>query len=169
MIPVLFTGGTIGMRHDAAAGGAVPTLSGRDILRATPGIEAVAELAPEEWGAFPGPHMTPDRQWALRGRRAELPARGDRAGGGGAPGPGPHMTPDRQWALRGRVAELLARDDVAGVVVAHGTDTLEETAYLLARSLPPTKPVVVTGAMRSGSELGWDGPANLMDAVRVAV
>ncbi len=134
MIPVLFAGGTIGMRHDAAAGGAVPTLSGQDILRATRGVEEVAELAPEEWGAFPGPHMTSERQ----------------------------------WALRGRVAELLKRDDVDAVVVAHGTDTLEETAYLMARSLPPTKPVVVTGAMRSGSELGWDGPANMLDSVRVA-
>jgi L-asparaginase len=54
------------------------------------------------------------------------------------------------------------------VVVTHGTDTLEETAYLVARSLPVDKPVVFTGAMRSGSDLGWDGPANLLDAVRVA-
>lgn len=134
MIPILFTGGTIGMRHDAAAGGAVPTLSVRDILAATRGVEEVAELAPEDWGAFPGPHMTPERQ----------------------------------WALRGRVAELLARPDVDGVVIAHGTDTLEETAYLMARSLPATKPVVLTGAMRAGSDLGWDGPANMLDAVRVA-
>ncbi len=134
MIPILFAGGTIGMRHDAAAGGAVPTLSGSDILRATRGVEDVAELAPEDWGAFPGPHMTSERQ----------------------------------WALRGRVAELLERDEVEAIVVAHGTDTLEETAYLMARSIPSRKPVVVTGAMRSGSELGWDGPANLMDSVRVA-
>jgi L-asparaginase len=134
VIPVLFTGGTISMRHDPAAGGAVPALSGREILAATRGIEAVAQIAPEDWGAFPGPHMTPERQ----------------------------------WALRGRIAELVARDDVEGVVLTHGTDTLEETAYLVARSVPADKPVVFTGAMRSSSDLGWDGPANLLDAVRVA-
>jgi L-asparaginase len=78
------------------------------------------------------------------------------------------MTTERQWALRARVVELLAREDVEGVVLTHGTDTLEETAYLMARSVAPGTPVVFTGAMRSGSDLGWDGPANLIDAVRVA-
>ena len=82
--------------------------------------------------------------------------------------PGPHMTVARQWALRNRIAELVADPDVDGVVVTHGTDTLEETAYLVARSLEPDKPVVFTGAMRSASDLGWDGPQNLLDAVRVA-
>jgi L-asparaginase len=53
-------------------------------------------------------------------------------------------------------------------VVTHGTDTVEETAYLLDRSLPAEVPVVVTGAMRNSSELSWDGPANLMSAVEVA-
>ena len=51
MIPILFTGGTISMRHDPVAGGAVPALSGREILAATRGIESVADVAPEEWGA----------------------------------------------------------------------------------------------------------------------
>ena len=134
MIPILFTGGTISMRHDAAAGGAVPQLSGEMILAATGGIRAVADIEPEDWGAYPGPHMSPELQ----------------------------------WALRTRVVELLARPDVDGVVITHGTDTLEETAYLFARSIPAGKPVVFTGAMRSGSDLGWDGPANLIDAVRVA-
>ena len=54
------------------------------------------------------------------------------------------------------------------IVVTHGTDTLEESAYLVARSLPPDKPVVFTGAMRPASDLGWDGPSNLLDATRVA-
>ena len=68
------------MRHDAAAGGAVPTLSGRDILAATPGIDEVARVEPEDWGRFPGPHMTPERQWSLRARVAELLARDEVAG-----------------------------------------------------------------------------------------
>lgn len=134
MIPILFTGGTISMRHDPAAGGAVPALGARDILAATRGVDDVAEVEPEDWGRHPGPHMTPERQ----------------------------------WALRGRIAALVARADVQGVVVTHGTDTLEESAYLVARSVPADKPVVFTGAMRSSSDLGWDGPANLLDAVRVA-
>ena len=134
MIHILFTGGTISMRHDAALGGAVPSLSADEIVAATPGLDAVAEIAVEQWGRFPGPHMTVARM----------------------------------WALRGRIAELLGRPEVEGVVVTHGTDTLEESAYLAARSLDAAKPVVFTGAMRSASDLGWDGPANLLDAVRVA-
>jgi len=82
--------------------------------------------------------------------------------------PGPHMTIPRIWALRNRIAEHLGRDEVAGVVVTHGTDTLEESAYLVARSLASPKPVVFTGAMRTQSDLGWDGPANLFEAVSVA-
>jgi len=55
-----------------------------------------------------------------------------------------------------------------GVVLVQGTDTIEETAYLLDRSLPAGTPVVITGAMRNSSELSWDGPANLMSAVEAA-
>ena len=74
------------------------------------------------------------------------------------------------WAaLAGRLAYWLDRQDVAGVVVTHGTDTLEETAYLLSRAVPSAllanKPVVLTCAMRPASSLAPDGPANLADAV----
>ena len=62
----------------------------------------------------------------------------------------------------------LARSDVAGVVITHGTDTLEETAYFLQRVLAPTKPVVLTAAMRPATALLRDGPQNLLDAVTVA-
>jgi L-asparaginase len=134
MIVLLFTGGTISMQHDPAAGGAVPTLRGRDILALTPGIEEIAQLEIDDWAAYPGPHMT-----------VEL-----------------------MWALRNRIAEHLARPDVSGVVVTHGTDALEESAYLVARSVLSDKPVVFTGAMRTSSDLGWDGPRNLAAAVRVA-
>jgi len=71
-------------------------------------------------------------------------------------------------ALALRCAHHLARDDVAGVVVTHGTDTLEETAWFLQRVLGPAKPVVITAAMRPATALLRDGPQNLLDAVTVA-
>jgi L-asparaginase len=71
-------------------------------------------------------------------------------------------------ALAGRVAHHLARDDVDGVVITHGTDTVEETAFFLQTVLKPTKPVVLTCAMRPATALVPDGPQNLLDAVMVA-
>jgi L-asparaginase len=70
--------------------------------------------------------------------------------------------------LAERVAHHLDRADVAGVVITHGTDTLEETAYFLQRVLQPVKPVVLTCAMRPATALVPDGPQNLLDAVTVA-
>jgi L-asparaginase len=70
--------------------------------------------------------------------------------------------------LARRVAHHLARAEVAGVVITHGTDTLEETAYFLQRVLAPAKPVVLTAAMRPATSLLADGPQNLLDAVGVA-
>jgi len=73
------------------------------------------------------------------------------------------------WRLLARaVAAQLARPEVAGIVITHGTDTLEETAYFLQRVLAPLKPIVLTAAMRPATALGADGPQNLLDAVRVA-
>ncbi len=71
-------------------------------------------------------------------------------------------------ALAARAAHHLARADVAGVVVTHGTDTLEETAYLLHRVLAPYKPLVLTAAMRPATSIAADGPQNLSDAVSTA-
>jgi L-asparaginase len=71
-----------------------------------------------------------------------------------------------------RVQRYLAQDDVCGVVITHGTDTLEETAYFLHALLPTAlqlhKPVVLTCAMRPASALSPDGPQNVMDAVALA-
>lgn len=121
------------MRVDPALGGAVPRLSGSEILAMVPGAEEVAEIQVREFGRHPGPHMTIRRIWELRA------------------------------AILACIAE-----GAEGVVVTHGTDTIEESAYLLDRSLPPEVPVVITGAMRSSSELSWDGPINLMSAIQVA-
>ncbi len=73
------------------------------------------------------------------------------------------------WArLAARVRHFLADDDVQGIVITHGTDTLEETAYFLQLTCQPTKPVVITCAMRPATALTPDGPQNVMDAVAVA-
>lgn len=71
-------------------------------------------------------------------------------------------------ALVQRAAHHLSRPEVAGLVITHGTDTLEETAYLLQRLLAPSKPVVMTAAMRPATALQADGPQNLLDAVTLA-
>lgn len=68
-----------------------------------------------------------------------------------------------------RVNAWLAMDHVAAVVITHGTDTLEETAYFLNLVIKSDKPVVVVGAMRPASALSADGPLNLLHAVSVAV
>ena len=70
--------------------------------------------------------------------------------------------------LARRVAHHLSLDDVEAVVITHGTDTIEETAWFLQRLLQPSKPVVLTCAMRPASSTSPDGPQNLLDAVAVA-
>ena len=67
-----------------------------------------------------------------------------------------------------RVSHFLAQDDVQGIVITQGTDTLEETAYFLQALLAPSKPVVLTCAMRPSNALAPDGPQNLLDALAVA-
>ena len=82
--------------------------------------------------------------------------------------PGPHVTPEQMWRLARRAAAWLERPDIDGIVITHGTDTIEETAYLLSLVLTSDKPVVLVGAMRTVSDPSWDGPANLLAAARVA-
>ena len=77
------------------------------------------------------------------------------------------LTP-ADWDTIRLAAERASADGADGVVVTHGTDTLEETAYLLQRLLAPAKPVVLTCAMRPATAVAPDGPQNLLDAVAVA-
>ena len=80
--------------------------------------------------------------------------------------PSPYMTPQMMFELAKTVDLKIV--DYDGVVITHGTDTLEETAFLCDLVLTTRKPVVFTAAMRSGSDLGLDGPRNIIGAVRVA-
>ncbi len=132
-ITIVFTGGTFSMKIDEKTGGAVPHFLGEQLLAKIPEAKNLANINIVNFGNFPGPHMTPERM----------------------------------FALSKEVSNLLKSDDVDGVIVTHGTDTLEETAYLLDLTLNNSKPVVVIGAMKTSSEPDWDGPRNLLDAIHI--
>lgn len=79
------------------------------------------------------------------------------------------MTPDHWLRLAKRINEIYSNDeDLAGIVITHGTDTMEETAYFLNLTVRWDRPVLLVGSMRSSDEVSADGPANLINAVRVA-
>jgi L-asparaginase len=133
-VAIVFTGGTISMRHDPVAGGNVPVLSGADLLATVPGLDTIATLVPIDHGLTPASHFT---------FRALL----------------------ELWEV---VRGALADHEVVGAVVVQGTDTIEETAFFFDLLHDGSKPIVVTGAMRAASDPGYEGPANLRDAVRTA-
>lgn len=78
------------------------------------------------------------------------------------------LTNDNLLTLAKRVSALSKQSDVDGIVITHGTDTLEETAYFLTLTVHTNKPIVVVGSMRPGTALSADGALNLYDAVNVA-
>jgi L-asparaginase len=122
------------MRYDAALGGAVPAISGEELLQMVPDIGKIADIELHEFSNVPSCHLTPQKM----------------------------------FELCGVVSATLARDDIAGVVVTHGTDALEETAYMADLLIDSPKALVFTAAMRNNSEMGADGPRNILAAVRVA-
>jgi L-asparaginase len=131
-IAILTTGGTIAMKVDEAAGGAVPALDGADLVQALP--PGLAEIRIHSHGRVPTAHFTVEHLWSIA-----------------------------------VAARTLVTTDVDGLVITHGTDTLEETAYLLDLACDTDKPIVVTGAMRTASEPGYEGYANVEAAVRTAM
>lgn len=133
-VTVIFTGGTIAMGVDPQTGGAVPLLSGEDLMRGIPDLREVASVEVLNFCNKPGPHIRLEEVLEL-GRA---------------------------------IAGIFARDEADGVVVTHGTDTLEETAYELDLLLGGDRPVVVTGAMRTSAMISADGPANILNAVLTA-
>jgi L-asparaginase len=83
--------------------------------------------------------------------------------------PGPHMTPELMMALSRKIRELMEEEEYRGIIITHGTDTLEETAYFLDLTIKNEIPIVVTGSMKNSSEPDWDGPRNLMDAIHICL
>jgi len=120
------------------------------------------EMAPGQGGLVIGPGIEFDRNSAgipehillYNERKFSLPS--------------PHMTPVHMLELTARLQQLEASREYQGVVVTHGTDTLEESAFLADLHLRGTMPVVFTAAMRSPGELGVDGPRNLRAAILTA-
>jgi L-asparaginase len=123
------------MRYDPALGGAVPAVSGDELLQLVPGLSEVAEVELVEFSNIPSCHLTPSIMFDLC-----------------------HL-----------IQSTIERPDIQGVVVTHGTDALEETAYMSDLWVDSNKPVVFTAAMRNNSEVGCDGPRNILAAARVAI
>jgi len=133
-------------------GGTIDSL-GVDRLDLAAYLETGVRLAPGELVAGIAPEL------AMVARATEVPFRRLRA----------HALTDGDLAdLVDLVRGLLDRDEADGVVVTHGTNTLEETAWLLHLVVGDERPVVVTGAMRPASALSGDGPLNVVNAVRLA-
>ncbi|MEJ6348158.1 asparaginase [Holzapfeliella sp. He02] len=82
--------------------------------------------------------------------------------------PSPHIAPKHMLQLKKRIQKGVDEEGIDGVVITHGTDTLEETAYFLDLTLPNNLPVVLTGAMRSSNEIGSDGLHNFQSAILTA-
>ena len=135
MIHLLFTGGTISMQRDPAAGGNVPAHAGEKLVELGSRICSGSHRIASRTG--------PRYQRATWARTSCGPS----ASGSGT-----------SWES----------GEVTGIVITHGTDTIEETGYLLDRTVDPSIPIVITGAMRTSSDAGWDGPRNLIDAAAVA-
>jgi L-asparaginase len=131
-ILLISLGGTITMTRDAE-GGIVPTLSAADIVRAIPGINAIADIETLSPMTVPGASLSIDNVLAVA------------------------TLIDQRFA-----------SGVDGIVVIQGTDTIEETAFLLELVVQSERPVVVTGAMRGPQAPGADGPANVLAATVVA-
>ncbi|MGD7045457.1 asparaginase [Jeotgalibacillus proteolyticus] len=82
--------------------------------------------------------------------------------------PSPHITPEHMLQIKKLIEKYYLDSGIEGVVITHGTDTLEETAYFLDLTLRLSIPVVLTGAMRSSNEIGSDGLYNLISSIRTA-
>ena len=140
-VRVVATGGTIAGRAQSAEAGAgyqSGSLPIEELLVDLPGLDRIAEVSAEQFINVPSTGVTPDLMLGLAQRINVLLTEG----------------------VDGRAVD--------GVVVTHGTDALEETAYFLDITVPNDKPVVVVGAMRPPGTVSADGPINLIHAIQTA-
>jgi L-asparaginase len=137
-VVVLGTGGTIASRVDHVRG---------QVTSAASGEELVATMAERGFDLPPGVAVETEQFCNVGSYLIDL---------------------ELSFALARRAAQRLAEPDVLGVVVTHGTDTMEESAYLADLVVGSDKPVVFTGAQRHADEPDSDGPRNLIDSIRVA-
>ncbi|TCT03961.1 L-asparaginase [Aquabacter spiritensis] len=140
-IVILATGGTIAGAADARshAGYNAGQISAAQLVAAVPGLETLARIGTEQIAAIGSQDMNEAVWFKLAERIDALAAQGDVDG------------------------------DVDGIVVTHGTDTMEETAFFLDLIVGTSKPVVLVGAMRPATAMSADGPLNLLEAVLVAL
>jgi L-asparaginase len=131
---IITTGGTIGMKRDAATNVISPAKSSKELLASVPEIKKLGYIELIEFSNIDSSDMTPEMMFRL----AKL------------------------------VKNHINRDDIDGIIITHGTDTLEETAYMIDLLTKDCKPIVLTAAMRSFDEPGTDAPTNLLAAVKTA-
>ncbi len=155
-IQVIATGGTIAMRIDAASGGPIPALCGAELIAAVPELDRIAAVAVEDFANIPSEQMQP-RNWLQLAQRVRAWTHLHDLGGASA-GSAHNALPIGD--------ESRLRPD--GIVILHGTDTMEETAFFLDITVPSNVPIVFTGAMRAATDPNSDGPANIRDATLVA-
>ncbi len=149
-IQIIATGGTIAMRIDAASGGPIPGLCGAELVAAVPELARLATIGVEDFANIPSEQMQP-RNWLQLAQRV------------------------RTWANvhdlpvpAGSTTDEVPTRRPHGIVILHGTDTMEETAFFLDITVPSNIPIVFTGAMRAATDPNPDGPANIRDAALVA-
>lgn len=133
-VVVITTGGTIAMGEQAPGKGAVPSLSGDDLLKVLPPLPRPVKIAIDNFRNVPSAHLSLD----------DL------------------------WELTERVRKLCGDREDTGFVITMGTDILEEAVYFIDLTVGQRAPVVMTGAMRTASQVGYDGYANLYHSLIVA-
>ena len=129
---LITTGGTIAQKMDTSSGGAVPALSGEEILDAIPALKGLADFT-----VFPVANID--------SRDMDFPI---------------------YTKLAQKVKKVNKDPNIDAVIILHGTDTMEETAFFLNQTIYVEKPMAITGAMRTASEKDYDGPRNIIDTVR---
>ncbi|MCF7791541.1 MAG: asparaginase [Victivallales bacterium] len=132
-IALVTTGGTIAQRVDSEVGGAVPALTGEEILKTVPKLKEYADFT-----------VVPVVNIDSRDMNFQIYCK-----------------------LAHKLKKLSRDGGIDAIVILHGTDTMEETAFFLNQVIKAEKPIAITGAMRSASERDADGPRNLIDTVRV--